>query len=227
MGLDKARIIYEEETKDAAQVSTEATNKTTKKRIDVMFNPSSLKIRSATKYSDPKPANVKETDPAKLMLDQFLRVENDILTVELFFDTTSEGINARGVRSVVQPILDLAKTPKGGDLPPKLVFAWGDFDFPCVISSIDQTYDYFDSAGRALRATLAITFLGYEAEEKEKKEEDKTTPPAGKDEKDKTQIKDGEKPPEVATRTTGDPTEWRQVYEAKGIDNPFAATATV
>jgi len=220
MGLDKARIIYDEEIKDTTQTSAEATNKTTKKRIDVMFNPSSLKIKSITKYSDPKPINNRDIKG----LEQFLRVENEILTVELFFDTTREGMNARGVRSVVQPILDLAKAPKVNELPPKLVFAWGDFDFPCVISSIDQTYDYFDSAGRALRATLVVTFIGYDA--KENKEEEKSKTPEVKEEKKETKIKDGEKPPEVAARTTGDPTQWRPVYEAKGIDNPFAKTAT-
>ena len=227
MGLEKARIIvYDEENKDATQVSTDAAdNKTIKQRIDVMFNPSSLKIRSATRYSDPKQINTKDKTVEELKLEQFLRVENDVLTVELFFDTTREGVNARDIREVVQPILDLGKAPKGGKLPPKLVFAWGTFSIDCVISSIDQTYDYFDSAGRALRATLVITFLAFDRDWK--KDEDKSKTPEAKDEVKETKIKDGEKPPEVATRTTGDPTEWRPVYEAKGIDNPFDATAAV
>jgi len=216
MGLEKARIVFEEEKKDSALSDKANTDKNASKRIDVMFNPSSLKIKSATKYSDPKPLNTRDEKELQ-QLEQFLRVENDILTVELFFDTTREGANARDVRSVVKPIIDLAKAPKGGSLPPRLVFAWGDFIFPCVIASIDQSYDYFDSAGQALRATLVITFLGYDPSWKK---DDAPTPAVNNEKKD-TKIKDGEKPPEVAARTTGDPKDWRTIYKDKGINNPF------
>lgn len=221
MGLEKARIVYEVENKDDKKAKTDAKDKKTLKRIDVMFNPSSLKIRSATKYSDPKPINTRGKELKALQLEQFLRVENDVLTVELFFDTTREGINARDVRVVVLPILALAKAPKGGKLPPKLVFAWGGFSFPCVISSIDQTYDYFDSSGRALRATLAITLIGCDPSPKK----DEKPAAAVKSGKKETKIKDGEKPPEAAARTNGDPKEWRPVCEAEGEDNPLKKTA--
>ena len=219
MGLEKARIVYEVENKDDKKAKTDAKDKKTLKRIDVMFNPASLKIRSATKYSDPKPINTKGKELKELQ--QFLRVENDVLTVELFFDTTREGMNARDVRVVVLPILALAKAPKGGKLPPKLVFAWGGFSFPCVISSIDQTYDYFDSSGRALRATLAITLIGCDPSPKK----DEKPAAAAKGGKKETKIKDGEKLPEAATRTNGDPQEWRPVAEAEGVDYPLTKDA--
>ncbi|MCL1905381.1 MAG: hypothetical protein FWG06_00055 [Clostridiales bacterium] len=210
MGLEKARIIIENEKKDQEQ----GANKEQKKnvRIDVMYNPASLKIKSGAKYSDPKETNTKEKE-----LQQFLGGVNEILSVELFFDTTREGINARDVRTVVMPILNLVKIPKGGKNPPKLVFAWGGFNFPCVISSIDHTYDYFNSAGQALRATLAITFLGRGQEDKPPEEEK----PAADTQTKEAKIKDGERPPEAAERLTGDQKEWRPVYEQKEIDNPL------
>ena len=221
MGLGKARIIYEQEVADDKKETTANTDQKTKteeKRIDVMFNPSSLKIRSATRYSDPKEINAKKDPEEFKKLQQFLRVENDILTVELFFDTTRKDSKVRDVRTVVKPILDLAKPGKGNSLPPTMKFAWGDFIFPCVISSIDQTYDYFDSAGHALRATLAMTLLGYDPKWEPEKEK-----PAGDDDKTKnaTTVKDGEKLPEVAARTTGDPEEWKPVAKSANIVNPL------
>ena len=220
MGLGKARIIYEEEVKEdekKADSNTEQKTKKVEKRIDVMFNPSSLKIKSATKYSDPKEVNAKKK-PDYSKLQQFLRVENDILTVELFFDTTHKGSIVRDVRTVVKPILDLAKPKKGSSLPPTLRFAWGNFIFPCVISSIDHVYDYFDSAGQALRATLTMTLLGYDPNWKP--EEDKPAG-SGKENENKTTVKDGEKLPEVAARTTGDPEEWKPLGKSANIVNPL------
>lgn len=202
----------------AAEGANNDKRKTVTKRIDVMFNPSTMKIRSATAYSDPKAPNAKAEDLNKNpRLKQFLRVENDILTIELFFDTTREGRNARDVRTVVKPILNLAKTPKGGDMPPILVFAWGEFSFPCVISSIDQTYEYFDSSGRALRATLNMALIGFTPDPKPEEKPAPTEQQA----KEKPAVKPGEKPAQAAERVNGNQKEWRPVYKENGINNPL------
>ena len=157
MALQKAKIQFENEKKLMSE------------SIDVLFNPPSLMINSSNDYVDLKnPGGSPDKD------HQFIKFNADILSVDLFFDTTSiqpdeEDLRKtispeerKDVRDVVQPILDLAKTrsTKNNNEPHKLAFVWGSFVFHCVIVSIDHTYDYFDSSGKALRATLAMKLRG-------------------------------------------------------------------
>jgi len=245
MGLAKARIVIvnenqatankvEKDKNATATTATTATNDKSKdkdkkieneKYIEVMFNPSSLKIRSATKYADTKAYNV--NFGATEAMKQFLQVETEVLTVDLFFDTTRDGAKAKPVREKIMPLLKLARAPDGAtdNTPPKLKFAWGDLVFHCFITSIEQTYDCFNSSGQALRATLNITFLGYDENwKKADKSADTTTNttpanPATKEEGVK--IQDGENPPQASTRLTGEPTNWKPICDANGIINPL------
>jgi len=196
--------------------------------ISVMFNPPSLKIKSTTKYVDQKTQN--ET-PGKDI--QFVGGTHDTLTVELFFDTTHDGTD---VRAAVDPILDLAKvtkdkvTDKDKDKdkdkksPPKLVFAWGDFNFPCYIVSTDQTYDYFDSAGRALRATLVMTFARCDLDPSTNSSVSK-----GKSTVEKiistVMVKSEQALSDIADCVGIEPEKWRLLALVNEIDNPFTFNA--
>jgi len=201
------------------------------KSIEVMFNPPSLKIASFNQYTDPKSTSV---DKTSISPPQFIRTNPDILTVDLFFDTTREKTS---VSEKVNPILALAKSPGeetkktnktvNGKVeieestvnkkPPKLTFAWGGFLFPCIIESIDQTYDYFDSQGQALRAMLSIKFRRCELDEQP--QQDPVTTPAKKQ---------AEKPTKKETVKAGDNLQtfcsdeknWRPTAEINNIDNP-------
>ena len=134
----------------------------------VMFNPPELKITSSNSYADTKsPGDSKEKK-------QFVGKNNDTMTVVLFFDCTRKGSeeyqkaieSKKGIRYATDPIIELAKIPKNKKVPPMLVFAWGEeFFFPCVILSIDQKYEFFDSAGNPLRAELTIKFQRHEPAE--------------------------------------------------------------
>jgi len=199
MALEKAQII-----------NTEDPNS---KPIVVMFNPPELNISSSNNYADTKaPGDSKEKK-------QFISKNNDILTVSLFFDGTrmdkklSESVDpyGLGIYAYVDPILQLGKIQKNKKIPPRLVFAWGSEYFPCVILSIEQKYDYFDSAGCAQRAELTIKFQRHEPDEetpavKSKPAEKKATVKAGED----------------LTCFCYDPKQWRIVAESNNIDNPLA-----
>ena len=184
------------------------TEKTEFEPIKVMFNPPSLKIKSATRYADSKTLGVTQE---KL---QFIKKDNDVLTVELFFDTTHNGTN---VSSLVDPILELTKVAKGAESPPKLVFAWGEFNFPCIIVAIDQNYDYFDSMGRALRATLVVTFLRCEPEEEAPAKDDSSA----KEEGTAATVKSGQNLSDLVNENTGDPKNWRPTAKENNISNPL------
>ena len=135
------------------------------KTITVMFNPPELKISSSNNYADTKsPGDSKDKK-------QFVGGNNDTMTVTLFFEYSrlegEERVKAdqagSGIRYVTDPIIALARIPKDKKIPPKLVFYWGnEFYFPCVILSIEQKYEYFDSSGNPLRAELTVKFQRHE-----------------------------------------------------------------
>jgi len=154
MAMERARIYNMEDTNS--------------KPITVMFNPPELKISSSNNYADTKsPGDSKEKK-------QFVGKNNDTMTVVLLFDysrlESAERAKAdeakNGIRYVTDPIIDLAKIPKNKKVPPMLVFNWGkEFYFPCVILSIEQKYEYFNSAGNPLRAELTVKFQRHEPAE--------------------------------------------------------------
>jgi len=186
--------------------------------IDVMYNPPSLKITSSNVYADAKTPGKNQEETS------YMGNNNDILSVELFFDTTRRDkatTDALGssadVRKLVNPILELSKVPKDkqtakGEKPPKLVFAWGAYTFDCVIVSIDHTYDYFNSSGQAQRATLAMKLQRIEPSEAANKlDENKLV---------NTVTKEVVKAGQDITSFSEDPTEWREVAELNELDNP-------
>ncbi|MCL2707217.1 MAG: hypothetical protein FWE97_03555 [Dehalococcoidia bacterium] len=178
--------------------------------ITVMFNPPSLKVKSSNSYADPKiPGGAQDQQ-------QFIKKDTDVLTVEFFFDTTRDGSD---VSSAVNPILELAKVSKEKKEPPKLIFAWGDFNFPSIITSIDQTYDYFNSEGHALRATLVVTFLRCEPDNTSvQTTQAKSAAPKAKP---SIQVQAKQTLSDIAVCVCNDPAKWREIAEANSIDNPL------
>jgi len=194
MAMEKAMIIN---TDNAGQ------------KFEVMYNPPSLNITSSNSYAD------MNTPGGNQEKQQYIKGNSDVLSVELFFDTTRSGKN---VRDEVDPILDLGRVTKGAKEPPKLKFAWGAYTFDCVILSIDHTYDYFNSSGQALRASLKIKFQRIE--------------PAGASANTslssslfdvvKTEVL---KVGQDLTGLCDVPTDWRKIAELNNIDNPLLVCA--
>ena len=197
--MEKARIINKEKP------GLEA--------IEVMFNPPTLKISSSNSYADSKTPGTDKKEK-----QQYIKTNSDMLTVELFFDTTRTNSD---VRAVVQPILELTKVDKTTKEPPNLIFAWGSLNFDCIIISIDHSYEYFNSDGNAMRATLSVKFKSSEPKSAVKEE-----PLKAAAKKVKTVVvKAGQnctcicegKPPE----------DWREIAELNELDNPLASQELV
>jgi len=181
--------------------------------ITVMFNPPSMKLSSSNTYADMKNPGSNQDRP------QFIKNNSDILTVDLFFDTTYKKAGEdKSVRTIVKPILDLAKVAPNKKEPPKLKFAWGDFTFDCVIVSIDHNYEYFTSSGIAQRATLSVKFRRVEpVDMTAKKPSPKSLASVAKAEV----IKAGQD----LTCFCVDPKDWAVLAELNKIDNPFKVSS--
>jgi Contractile injection system tube protein/LysM domain len=106
---------------------------------------------------------------------QFIRGQNETLTLSLFFDTTDKGMGdtATSVATLVDPIYGATKVDPLTHAPPVCTFAWGD-DFPgnhihdkagsqkrenfeCLVERVDHKYTLFSPKGVPLRATATVT----------------------------------------------------------------------
>lgn len=143
--------------------------------IRVQFNP--------TKYSLSKSAQIAEAGIPGLdsPILQFVRGQNEKLTLELFFDSTSVTVNSNdgsitnvdgnladgavSVTEMTRSIYQLVKIQPKTHAPPRIQFVWGEgkhgLDFKAIVESVNQEFTLFNPSGVPLRATLQVTFREY------------------------------------------------------------------
>jgi hypothetical protein len=151
MPLTKAKIqILDKDAIDATRGLTEF--------IDVEFNP--------TEYTLSKGAQIAEIGIPGLdsPLLQFIRGQNEKLTLDLFLDTTASGLGENGVtdvRTLTRSIYQLVKIQPKTHAPPRILFVWGSLSFKAIAESVTQKFTLFNPTGIPLRATLSVTFREY------------------------------------------------------------------
>jgi hypothetical protein len=88
-----------------------------------------------------------------------------ILELELVFDISIKGstVQSSDVRDLTKPIWDLSENSimsNGEYRPGGCRFVWGkSWNLPCVISSISEHFDLFDSSGVPKRSWLKLRLL--------------------------------------------------------------------
>lgn len=167
--LERAKLIPVSGTNDTPDLQN---------AVDVQFNPVSLKVNLANTLK----AN---TGNSNSRATQFVDKSSSTLTVELVFDTTyieapssaspsgaqssdaSQSNSSRNqieqgsdVRIQTRKIADkFIKPVESGNqmqAPSRVLFQWGSFEFIGMVSSYDETLDFFSPKGRPLRATVAL-----------------------------------------------------------------------
>jgi len=176
--------------------------------IPVMFNPPEYQLQVTNQFAE---VGIPGLGPSLL---QFVRGSAKTLTMELFFDTTHLGID---VRLHTGMVLNLTSLNSETHAPPPLLFVWGSLIFPCVLESVTQTFDFFNTLGMPLRARLNVTL----------KEHDTLEDILGSNQllsADRTKqwiFKKGDTLQRIAAQEYGDPNKWRPIAEANNIDNPL------
>jgi nucleoid-associated protein YgaU len=101
--------------------------------------------------------------------------------------------------------------------PPTLTFTWGGFSFQGVAKSLTVQYQLFRPDGAPIRADVKLSLMQWDVEG-----------PAGQNPTTRSQgelgahiVRDGDSLASIAHRIYGDPTHWRVIAEANGIDNPL------
>src|SRR5581483_11840411 len=127
-------------------------------------------------------------------LQQFVRGQAERLTVELFFDTTEDGMGtgARSVTDYTDQIFQLLKIEPKRHAPPVCAFLWNAkfpgstlsehfgnqrrTDFQCVVESVKQKFTLFSPEGIPLRATLTVTLREYKTLDEQLAQLNRTSP---------------------------------------------------
>ena len=198
------------------------------KRLDVQFNPTEMTMQKGAQIAE---IAIPGIDNPIL---QFVRGQNERVTLELFFDTTANGTSAGAtpVTTQTNEFYALVKMSGKEHAPPRCRFGWGD-EFPglvnnlgevtakrkafdCLVESIQQKFTLFSPDGVPLRATLSVTLREYVTLQKQLEQLNLQS-------SDHTRIhvvKRGETLPYIAYIAYKDAALWRIIADANRLLSP-------
>lgn len=180
-------------------------------QIEALFNPNQISMSKSVNW------RLVPTAERDVPAAQFTYGEPTALTMDLFFDTFEAGTD---VRTYTQKIVALTTIEQHGNIhrPPICQLSWGQFGvfFQGVMSNLSQRFTVFKSDGTPLRATLGCSFQEWRSDEEEARRLKKESVDVAKTHT----VQRGERLSMIAAAHYHDPTLWRPIAEANGIDNP-------
>jgi LysM repeat protein len=159
---------------------------------------------------------------------QFVRGQNEKISLELFFDTTDLGMadNVTDVRTLTTKVYKLLKVDGELHAPPRVLLSWGTAgqltshgtSIPpwLVLESVSEEFSVFSPAGVPLRAKLSVSFREAWTIEEQLQE----TPRHSSDRTKTRRVVRGQTLSHIAAAEYRDPEQWRPIAEANGLDNP-------
>lgn len=190
--------------------------------FEVLFNPERYSLNKGVQYAE---IGIPGLDSPVL---QFVRGQNEKITLELFYDTTDRGMvdNVTDVRTETVKVYDLLKILPETHAPPRCSLHWGtggqlfsfgsSLDPRCVLESLSEEFSLFSPDGVPLRAKLNATFREYKTIDEQVKE----NPRHSADRTKVVTVQRGQTLSLLAYRAYGDPDQWRRIADANGLDNP-------
>lgn len=187
----------------------------------VLFNPNEYRLSKANQFAEvPIPG-------LSAPLLQFGRGNAQTLTMQLFFDTYDPANPAQknskdtDVRLFTQQVTDLLQINPKLHAPPVCQFSWGNLSFIGVLQQADVRYTLFLPSGIPVRATVDVTFKQYFDGKLETglfvaKENQSANFQA------RYVVQRGDTLSSIAGEVYNDPTNWRPIANANGLDNPLA-----
>jgi nucleoid-associated protein YgaU len=194
--------------------------------FEVQFNPTELSFNKAAQFAE---IAIPGLDSPVI---QYIQGGTQTLSVELFFDTTDDGMGdgAKSVTEMTHKIYRLVKQDSDTHAPPRCVFTWGapggDTDnadepvshvpnrFTGIVESVDRKFLLFSPEGVPLRARLTLKMREYKTVEEMV---------AQLQSADHTKIRilsRGQRLDQIASDEYGNPAHWRTIAEGNDIDDP-------
>ncbi|MEV4194763.1 CIS tube protein [Streptomyces toxytricini] len=187
-------------------------------QADFHFNPRQLQLsRSAHWRTEPAVAYTRGAPP------KFTGVEPAQLRVDLFLDASGTP-GSDTVRKQVELLLSCCEVTEQSAAsqapsPPWVTFSWGSFStvrFTACVTQASATYTLFSPNGTPLRATCSLSLTEIP---QAVKRQNPTSGALSARRVHRTVA--GDTLASVAWREYGDPTAWRVIAEANGIDDPM------
>jgi len=181
-----------------------------------LFNPKDFSVTKSNSWESKPPPGQAATPPS------FTGGQPSELSLQLLFDSTLL-TPAISVKKVATKLFEAMKASKneGGvknkTRPPTLTFTWGTFSFHGVAKSLAVQYQLFRPDGEPIRADVKLSLMQWDVELP--KGQNPTTRSMG--ELGAHIVRDGDSLASIAHRVYGDPTHWRLIAEANGIDDPL------
>ena len=207
MALEKLTIIPEHGGGDA---------------IHALFNPERYTVSKSLQLAE---VNIPGLDSPVV---QYVRGQNEKISMELFFDTTDYGMadTVKDVRDLTTNVYKLLKINSDLHAPPRVVLRWGNGGQMTshganiapwmVLESISEEFSLFSPAGIPLRAKLTVSFREAWTIE----EQLKVTPHHSSDRTKLHRVVRGETISHIAFVEYADPEQWRPIADANTLDNP-------
>jgi hypothetical protein len=175
----------------------------------VQFNPTEYTLNKGVQIAE---INIPGIDSPIL---QFIRGQNEKLTLDLFFDSTEHGLddNASSVTDLTNPFYQLVKIQPGTHAPPRIRFTWGEghgLSFKAIVESVQQKFTLFSPNGTPLRATLSLSLREYKTLE-EQLEDLKLQ---SSDHTKTRVVRRGDTLSRIAAEEYKDATQWRLIADA-------------
>jgi len=181
--------------------------------IECAFNPNSYTVSKTNVW------NFKPTTGVDLPDGEFGGGLPQRVQLSLLLDVSLLGPD-QSVRETADKLFKMMEAGGGGGgggAPPKVTLAWGSVRFfKAVPVSLTVQYVLFHENGEPIRATVDLEIA--QAEKAEKGQNPTTRAITGLR---VHRVKDGDSLPSIAYDSYGDPTRWRAIAEANGVDNPF------
>jgi nucleoid-associated protein YgaU len=200
--------------------------------IPVQFNPTELSFEKSAQINE---ITIPGLDSPLL---QFVRGQNEKLTLDLFFDTTEDGMaeGATSVTTYTDRVYELIKIEPDRHAPPVCALVWNSKfpgsdvservgnqkrnDFQCVVESVRQKFTLFSTQGIPLRATLTVTLREYKTLDEQLDQLNLNSP----DRTVSNITEQGDTLAGIAARHYRRPGEWRRIADANNIDDPRRLT---
>lgn len=194
---------------DPATLTNVSADPATKDEIKVLFNPTDYGITYGANYAAMNVPGLKSP------IQQFIRGEASVLSLELFLDQTRIGQNVEGALKALRRFVIIDGTLHH---PPVCRFDWGEQHFTGIVTSLRERYSLFDESGKILRARVSLTLKQYRSAEVQLRELKRSSP----DRTHRRVLRAGETLSHIAAEVYGDPRLWRHIAEANAIDRPGA-----
>jgi nucleoid-associated protein YgaU len=185
--------------------------------IKALFNPNQIIIQKTVNWRT-QPRTESDTQET-----QFTSGNPATLTLDLFFDTYEKRADIEAgsdVTKLTEKVVALTTVEEHGDLhrPPICTLSWGQFGsfFQGVLESLTQRYTLFLSNGTPVRATLSCSFKQWRSKDEEKRLLRLSSVDVAKT----RTVRRGDSLASIADEEYLDPTLWRPIAEANGIDDP-------